>query len=361
MLELYEQLLHLTKTNEAFYYKDYGSNWRVFNYRLASYSDFCLPGALEARGITFSMEEDTPTSIICRPWKKFFNLGENPFTIGLDLTRVRYQALKEDGSLICTYYDPFSDQFGVKSKQDFYSTQSKLAEQYLSTNPELRDFLEILAITGNTVIMELVSPINRIVVEYPKTELRILGVRGTYSGEVLDLEEIKRDAPASLTHLFVNTYKPESVDIPAIESMEGIEGYVFTMDNGLMFKLKTDWYKALHHLKDSVSSDRRLFEAIILETVDDVITMFPGDEIALARIRAMQEKVIPKYNHVIATVEEFFDANKSLDRKSYAIKGRESLGLLFSLAMNKYLDLPVDYKAFAFKYRVEYFGVKDEG
>jgi hypothetical protein len=35
---------------------------------------------------------------------------------------------------------------------------------------------------GFTVIFELVSPANRIVLEYPKTELRVLGISATQTG-----------------------------------------------------------------------------------------------------------------------------------------------------------------------------------
>jgi hypothetical protein len=53
---LYAELFALTEGSEAFYFKDY-DKYRVFNYRLAGYMDFCKPSALEARGIMFYMGE----------------------------------------------------------------------------------------------------------------------------------------------------------------------------------------------------------------------------------------------------------------------------------------------------------------
>ena len=372
--KLYQSLLSLTERNEAFYFKDYilpddsNSKYRVFNYRLASYTDFLEDNALEARGITFLLDEkDALVSIVCRPWKKFFNLEENPFTMGLDLSKdnVSNISIKADGSLMSTFYNPLTGYFGVKSKQDFFSEQSSMATAFLN-NPKNAAFkaeLLDLAETNHTVIMELVSPYNRIVLPYQATELIVLGIRHTLTGEI----PIYPPNPIAYPELCKRLV--ETVEIPSepklfleqVEGFTGIEGYVVTLTSGLMFKQKTDWYKALHHLKDSVSSSRRLFEAIILETVDDVKSMFPGDEAQLRRISDMEAKVIPKFNHLIKIVEDFYKANKGLDRKSFAIKGQEELGLLFNLAMMLYLGKQhsSSYKDFAIKYRKEYFDISE--
>src|SRR4051812_34761660 len=100
-IQLYQNLMKLTDENEAFYFVDYGP-YRVFNYRLASYTDFMSPDALEARGIMFYVNEWDPADLpklVCRPFKKFFNKDENPLTMGLDFSpeNVERVAVKEDG------------------------------------------------------------------------------------------------------------------------------------------------------------------------------------------------------------------------------------------------------------------------
>jgi len=59
-------------------------------------------------------------------------------------------------------------------------------------------------------------------------------------------------------------------------------------------------------------------------------------------------------------VEEYYEQNKTLDRKAYAIKGQQHFAntLYFSLAMNKYVGKPVDYKAFL-KGKWRELGLKD--
>lgn len=368
-MSLYDDLMRLVENNEAFYFTDYevkGETYRVFNYRLASYTDFLEVNALEARGITFYVPPvDSGLVPICvsRPWKKFFNLGENPFTIGLDLSKIKHVAIKEDGSLISTYYNPKSHVFGVKSKQDFFSAQSQMAEKYLTSEQgtALRQDLHDLAKMGFTVIMELTSPANRIVIPYQETSLRVLGVRSTFSGEVIDKGySIFNHFPNIQAAWVDEDYEPTEEFINLVPALKDIEGFVVTLEDGTMFKQKTDWYKSLHHLKDSVSSPTRLFDAIILETVDDVKTMFPDDKFQLDLIYEMESKVIPKYNHLIYTVEKFYDENKGLERKDYAIKGQKELGMLFTLAMNKFTGKShsSSYRDFAIKYRKEYFGIE---
>lgn len=365
---LYSNLMKLTETSEAFYYQDYG-NYRVFNYRLASYSDFCLPDALEARGIMFYLKEGQEPKLVCRPFKKFFNRNENPFTMNLDLSKVKKAAIKEDGSIITSFMDQETGKLRVKSKQALFSEQALMAQAFLEdpTNFMFYEEVEDLTAEGFTVMFELVSPANRIVLEYQKTELRVIGIRCNTTGNLIERETLSDGIFMAVRNRWVhemhNFHKnPKGFNeqfVEGVPAQMGFEGYVFTLEDGTMFKEKTDWYKSLHHLKDSVNSERHLFEAIIDEAVDDVKAMFATDEFTIKRITDMENKVIPKFNHMIKTIEDFYNANKDLGRKEYAIKGQADLGNLFNLAMGKYTGKGLTYKDFAKKYRKEIFGIGD--
>jgi len=66
------------------------------------------------------------------------------------------------------------------------------------------------------------------------------------------------------------------------------------------------------------------------------------------------------YNHTVDQVERFYERNKGLERKEYAILGQKELDKkIFGLAMSKYLERPVDYKAFLRKH-YKSFGVADD-
>lgn len=362
---MYSSLMALANSSDAFYFKDSIVNknvYRVFMYRLAGYTEFCLPNALEARGITYLLLPDHDPVLVCRPFKKFFNLGETPFTMNLDLTQIARIAEKADGSLISTVYDRFTNHFCLKSKQSFESEQAIAATEYLRHGDNMPLLYETfkLARNGYTVNFEYTSPLNRIVLEYPITSLKVLGVRHNETGVLLEkfeLSEYLTILGAWVEEHTLETFPHSIEDIP---NLTGIEGFVVTLKDGLMYKHKTEWYKSLHHLKDSVSSERRLFDSIIDETIDDVKTMFPTDTLALERIKAMEDLVIPKYNSLVKTVEAFHTTNKDLTRKDYAIKGQAELGMLFNLAMMLFLGKDPKFKDFAKKFRKEYFGVKEE-
>ena len=96
------------------------------------------------------------------------------------------------------------------------------------------------------------------------------------------------------------------------------------MEDGMRFKVKTEWYLVQHRAKDSINSDRRLFEAVLEEATDDLRTLFHEDPLVIKRIEEMEVKVDDLYNHMVDTVERFYERNKNLERKEYAILGQES-------------------------------------
>lgn len=376
---MYNGMMELVAKNEAFYFTDYerfGNTYRVFNYRLASYTDFLEPYALEMRGITFLInineeenkddfwynqwkEQGKNPFVVSRPFAKFFNLDENPMTMNLDLSQATQYEEKADGSLIATYKDDIVGKFGLKSKQAFFSEQATMAEEFLNLpeNKILKDELEFFSGDCWTVLMELCSPANRIVLEYPTTHLKVHGIRHNITGKYFPKTKLRSDS--ALFKAWVNQVEVEGLpnDFKAsTEALEGIEGYVVHGPWG-RFKLKTLWYQNLHHLKDSISSEKKLIEAIIYERVDDVKGLFKTDTFTLNRIKEMENKIIPKFNHIIKTTEDFYLANKDLGRKDFAIKGQAEIKEYFHLAMNKYLQKEVDYKEFAMKYTKELFGV----
>ena len=99
--QIFTELEALVASSEAFYRQEFildGARFWIYNYRLASYADFLAPSALECRGIMFEVDAaDQPIRLASFPFPKFFNLNENPMTIGLDLNAVDTIELKADG------------------------------------------------------------------------------------------------------------------------------------------------------------------------------------------------------------------------------------------------------------------------
>ena len=74
----------------------------------------------------------------------------------------------------------------------------------------------------------------------------------------------------------------------------------------------------------------------------------------------MEVFVAKIYNHLVKTVDEYYEHNKDLDRKDYAIKGQTELDKKeFSLAMLKYTGKPFSYKEIMKKWYKD-FGLADQ-
>jgi len=355
-LKLWNDLMNLVNTNEAFYFKDHvmdGITYRVFSYRLARYQDFVLPNAMECRGHMFEMNANgSPARLASLPFPKFFNLNENPLTDDsvLDLTSFKNVWDKADGSLISTYRH--GEKLMLKSKTSLTSTQAQAAMVWLDQPEQIELRLELDRLTNAdyTVVMEWVAPDNRVVIGYEKPHLIVLGIRDHMLGIRVDDEMMLDDS-------ILNNYRVKSFDIKgdtrawidAAYDKQKIEGFVVQLEDDSMFKLKTKWYLERHRIKFNLSSPRALFEAVINETIDDARSVIHDDPVACKIIDKAIDMITTRHNHIIAQVEAFYAANKDKDRKEFAIKVFSEMDCkgVAGLCMSMYLGHDVDYKVFA--------------
>jgi len=360
---LYNNLLNLANTNEAFFYKDYQLDhiyYRIFLYRLASYNDFLAPDALESRGIMFRIHEDEqPLELVSLPMNKFFNDSENPFTMGLDYSTIDQVMLKMDGSLMSTYLH--NDKLMVKSKGALFSEHAINAMKWLDReeNSRFKEELEILTSWGYTINMEYTSPEPnmRIVIGYQEPKLTVLNIRNTDNGKYLSFISDLHEAYTQIREHWVDVIKVDNgiEFMNSISDMTGIEGYVIRLKSGQFVKKKTKWYSALHHTKDSINNPRRLFECCLEETVDDLKSMFADDQYSISKILEMETFVSKTYNHLVKTSEDFYYDNKYLERKEFAIKAKSELTQKeFSIVMLLYSGKDFSYKDLMKKWYKDY-------
>ena len=384
--ELYGQLMTLTK-NDAFYTADHKIDdrtfFRVFTYRLASYTDFLLPGALEARGIMFEVAYADPTTAIriaARPMQKFFNIGENPLAMDLDYTKVIGSYLKEDGSLISSYTrrivgmgeDFQSECFTLllfKSKTSISSDQAIAAGKWVEANPDLQMAILNYEDVGYTVNCEWCAPDNRIVVGYMEPRLIVLNVRHRITGEYVDRAELERDFGKHLVGVAESI--TGEADIKRLSQHTGYEGLILQFEEGYkveFVKFKNDWYLHRHRTKDSVNNANALFECVLNEGSDDLRTMFVEDPLATKIIDEMEELVIPLYNRFVKGCQNFYNENKHLERKDFAIKGQQPFfaegdllnKFAFGIVMTMYLGKEPDIKGTLSKHKRLWTKVEDD-
>ncbi|HAN4489897.1 TPA: RNA ligase, T4 RnlA family [Escherichia coli] len=370
LLQIYEDLMHLCNTNDAFFYVDHkspaGGTYRVFSYRLASYTDFMQPNALETRGSMWEIDEEGEM-IRCaaRTMKKFFNAYENPATMFPANTTCDDMAVvmpKLDGSVISTYRDN-DGEIRCKSHTALYSDHAINSTRLINENQNLYQYIDEAERLGYTVNMEYTSPEYRIVLPYQVEQLFVLNVRHRVSGELLCGKALRDKFPClaqystnmtgkDIHHTFPvrNTFR-ESVE--EVHKMLDIEGFVCILNNGTMCKIKTDWYSSLHLTKDSIIIDSHLYEAVLNGSSDDLKQLFSTDEYAMQKILRMEQLVFSCYNALQDEVESFVKEHKHLERKEFAMKVQECLtnelnrqGLAFAMYNNK----KVDYKETLIKY-----------
>ena len=372
--ELYTNLINLVNSNEAFYFQTFeadGARYQIFNYRLASYTDFLAPDAMECRGIMFEVDKrdvpdrDVPVRLCALPPEKFFNLNENPMTMDLDLTKIDEILLKADGSLMSSYMHMDSSGEAVlklKSKGSISSEQAIAAMEWLEQPDQAMLYHNVTTamMLGWTVNLEWCSPIHRIVIGYMKPHLKVLNVRNRGDGSYMTYKELIQNFGADNVIERLEVDDPVAFVASIPEMLQDIEGYVVRLKSGQRVKIKTNKYLSLHHAKDSVNNPRRLFECILDEGVDDLRGMFYTDPVAIMMIDQMQSKVDHLYNSMVSEVETFYQANKHLDRKEFALKGQADVTpMYFGLVMNLYVKKDPQYKAFL-KKRYKELGFKDE-
>ena len=361
--ELYNNLMILVDQPEAaFYYVDQEHNghlYRIFSYRLASYADFCQPSAREARGCMFEIDQGgTALRIASQTPSKFFNYKENPFVMELDFSSLESITDKMDGSLISTYLE--DGKVYTKSKTSLYSDQAVAAQKYLDRNQQLYDFCLKIENMNGTVNMEYTAPTNRIVLYYPQESLKIFGVR--INGITLSHNSIKdlmkdkiTDIEKYLVPNILDTLSNPKEFIDSIPEMTGIEGYVVNIHESERVKIKTNWYVSLHQSKDSVNSDKRLFECVVNEFHDDLKAMFSDDLWLMDRVEKMEKKVKEILAELHMNTFNFYNENRLLDRKSYAILGQQALDQkYFGLAMMLYSGKELNIKEWLVKHYKEF-------
>lgn len=364
-VSLYRDLMNLVEESDGtFYFVEHqceGITFRVFTYRLASYTDFTKPSALESRGIMFQMESGEPVRLAALPPAKFFNYKENPMVMDLDFRKSDLIMDKMDGSIMTTY--TVNDNLYLKSKTSLSSEQANAAMEFLFSGKvePLVEFLTDAEKMGFSVSLEWTSPIHRIVLPYQEDRLTVLHVRGRDSLTVMSYDALKP---------LMTLYGAEEYLVPShpiddvvkfvenIPSMVDVEGYIIQTD-GVLTKHKTDWYCALHHLKDDMDSPRKRFIAVVNEAGDDARAQFAHDQAMIDLIDETERKVKDIYKLIDINVTGFYNANRELERKDYAIKGTKELDrLYFSLAMNLYVGKENDYKGWMIKHFKE-FGISD--
>ena len=224
--------------------------------------------------------------------------------------------------------------------------------------------------------MEYTSPSNHVYVHYTQAELSVLSIRSHADGRTLfgtRLKEflLENNFPKILEHLV--PCELLSPDVTQQQLLQDIhqqphgEGYVVEIihpnRSSYLVKIKTQKYLLIHRDGEDANSPRSLFEAILNEHSDDLRGLFRDDPDTLRRIDQMEQYIRPKYNHMVQSVEEFYQTNKRLSKRNFiqSVKATADMKTYLPILMQLYAGEENDYKGFAMKHAKELFGIDGDG
>jgi hypothetical protein len=280
----------------------------------------------EARGLV--LEKNT-WNILSMPFKRFFNYGDH-YASKLDEKRTVYLE-KRDGTLIQVYWDKVISEWCVNTMfseaNEFISVdniktdmthKSLFLKKSIEYNSDLTFFDK-----DNTYIFELTSPYNKVVVDYDKIELRLIGCRN-----LNDLIEYNFDELNAIS---------KQIKIPLVENYEfnsiedclnsfynyndsfNFEGYV-AFDGINRVKIKNPAYVVVHLTKRNINeidlSKPYMFLDIVKQNeIDEFILSFPNT-------KDLINNMFDKYNRTLLhlnTIKSILGIPKIItDKKEFA-------------------------------------------
>lgn len=288
----------------------------------------------ECRGMMFNAKGE----LISRPLHKFFNCGEREETLpnAINLSTEHLVFDKLDGSMIRPVY--INDQIRWCTKMGL-SEVALRAEAFAKAHAKFDAFASYCLGWGMTPIFEWCSPTDRIVVNYTEPNLVLIAIRRMENGKYLSFDEMRRLAePHGIS--IVKIY--EAIDdivsfMERVKNEVGIEGYIIRFHDGHMLKIKCAEYLVMHKSKDISSSNRKIWQLIIDEKIDDLKAALVRED--LDRVNQVEKEfwifVQERVDYYKKTFNIAYYTCKG-DKKTFAIEHRTNYskldqGIIFSL------------------------------
>lgn len=277
-------------------------------------SDFNEEICCEARGLI--LEEGT-WKVVRMAFKKFFNLGES-FAAKIDWDSA-VASEKLDGSIISVFYYDGKWRIATNSTIDAFKAELNGVGPY-KTFGELFESVLPLSTFANynkhrCWTFELVSPYNKVVIDYPETKVYLLSVRDMDSLEELGLDAVEILADAN------GLTVPERYDLnneadyrKVVEQMpEGHEGIVVRDVNGERVKIKTLLYFEMHRAKNNgVITLERIVDLIRANDHYEFLSYFPEYQSVFDDVKRQIDNTEAVLEKVRQDVAEWKNNNKNV-------------------------------------------------
>lgn len=241
-------------------------------------ADFSIPLVREARGII--LERKPPYRVVCWPFEKFFNYGEE-YATQIDWSTASVQE-KIDGSLMKCYFWDDEWRLATNGTINAYLAQidgctefQTYGELWDNIWPSWRNVMEICASKQATYMFEMVSPYNKIVIPYQESEIYFLGWRDTGTG----YELLPTDSTISYYRPIPNCYPLNSLGevVAAANNLPwDREGYVVCDGEFNRVKIKSPAYVTAHYtVANGVITKKKLLKIILAHEEEEFLVYCP--------------------------------------------------------------------------------------
>ena len=242
-------------------------------------SDFNEEICKEARGLILDTQDNF--RVVRYAFKKFFNVDE-AFAAKLDWdTAVASE--KIDGSIMSVWYARGKWHLSTNGTIDAFKAELSGVGPYKTFGDLFESVLPLSTFAGNRYenicwTFELVSPYNKVVIDYPETKVYLLSVRFMNTLEELDYDQISAYA-AKLGVAYPQFYymNDEAGFRRLVEQMpEGHEGVVVRDQYNERVKIKTLLYFEMHRAKNNgVLTLERIVDLIRANDHYEFLSYFP--------------------------------------------------------------------------------------
>ena len=228
-----------------------GQPLSIYNYTEAcTYGQFWTPVTTTCRGL---IVDDRTGTVLARPFAKFFNHNQ-PEAPTLRLDAPVTVTDKADGSLGIIYPDPAGG-FAVATRGSFASTQAGHATAVLRER-----YADFVPPAGLTVLVEIVYPANRIVLDYGGLDdLVLLGAVEIATGRTHGPEAVP-DWPGPVVERLSHATLAEALAAPPRDNREGL--VVHCRETDQRVKIKYADYLRLHRLVTGLTA-RSVWDVLV--------------------------------------------------------------------------------------------------
>lgn len=272
----------------------------IYNYtEKAAYEGVWNPATLACRGL---IVEVGTGRVIARPYPKFFNHGQTGAP-AICLDAPVHVTDKADGSLGILY--PTPDGYAVATRGSFTSEQALHAtalyrEQYApgwTPRPE------------QTVLVEIVYPANRVVLDYAGLDdLILIGAVEVATGAVLDPTWVS-DWPGPMVDTFTAATLADALAMEPRPNAEGV--VVRDLHTGAMVKIKQDDYVALHRIVTGLNARTVWQHLVDGKPLAELVEPLPDEfhpwvrEVAQALAARVNAELVEIHDTYAALTEQF--------------------------------------------------------